>query len=131
MRVTGAVLVMGLLTGAAWSDEVPVETGRLGKQEITLHVHPFLLADELDVLRKVLVNKDVLAVLVPAKGGYAALSVSPDDGFIRDGVPVESAVALAQLPDAETARTETLKACDAARKGRADCVVVLEIAPRK
>ena len=69
-------------------------------------------------------------IFVPEGGGHAAMAMAPDDGFIRDGAAVKSAVALAGLPDAATAGAEAVKACEALRKGTAACVVVLEIAPK-
>jgi hypothetical protein len=36
---------------------------------------------------------------------------------------------VADLPDAETATAEALKACDAARKGEAPCVILLQVSP--
>ncbi|MFZ1471038.1 MAG: hypothetical protein WAT09_18980 [Paracoccaceae bacterium] len=119
-----------LVAGQAFAAEVPVETATLDTAEITLHLHDFLQKDELATLRLVMSNADALALFVPKAGGYAALAVSPDDGFIRDGKPVESAVALAELPDAETAAANALKACDDLRKGSAPCVVVLSVAPK-
>ena len=116
---------------AAGAGGVPTESARLGESRVTLHVHPFLSGQELTALRLVMSNEDALAVFVPAKGGYAAMAVSPDDGFIRDGVPVASAVALAGLPDADTATAQALAGCDSAKAGAAPCVVVLEVAPAK
>ncbi|MBK6466895.1 MAG: hypothetical protein IPL38_16695 [Rhodobacter sp.] len=117
------------LAGPALAGETPVETATLGEAKITLHVHDFLLEDELMALRLVMTNEDALALFVPKSGGFAALAMSPDDGFIRDGAPAKSAVALADLPDAGTAAAEAAKACDGLRKGKSPCVVVLEIAP--
>lgn len=116
---------------AAGAGGVPTESARLGESRVTLHVHPFLSGQELTALRLVMSNEDALAVFVPAQGGYAAMAVSPDDGFIREGVPVASAVALAGLPDAETAAAQALAGCDSAKSGAVPCVVVLEVAPAK
>jgi hypothetical protein len=111
-------------------DAVPVETATLGDAQITLHLHPFLNSEELDLLRVVMTSKEALALFVLGTKGHAAMAASPDEGFIRDGVPPASAIALADFADAETARTDVLTACDAARKGAAPCVVILEIAPK-
>lgn len=127
-----AVLGLGALPVLA--QEVPVETAKLGKSNVTLHVQPFLTEEELATLRLVMTNKDALAVFVPGKpGSFAALAVSPDEGFIRDGQPVASAQALADFKDGATAATEAMAACDAARakKSKAPCVVVLEVGPVK
>lgn len=131
MKSVGLVAALAAFgASAASAGIVPMEEATLGKAQITLHVHDFLKDDELAALRLVLVNSDALALFVPKSGGHAAMAVSPDEGFIRDGALVKSAVALADLPDAATAQTEAVKACDALRKGKAACVVVLEVAPK-
>ena len=77
-------------------------------------------AEELATLRVVGSNEEALKLFVVSDKGHAAIAVSPDEGFIRDSAPVPSAIAVADLPDAETATAEALKACDAARKGECD-----------
>jgi hypothetical protein len=129
MRIAG-ILGIILMAGQATAADVPVETATLGKAEVTLHVHPFLSDEELVALRLVLTNEDALALFVPGKGGHAALAVSPDDGFIRDGALVKSAVALAEMADAAAASVGALTACEAAKAGKAACVVVLNVAPK-
>lgn len=131
MRVLVAVAGVGLVATAAAAQDVPVETATLGKAAITLHIHPFLKEDELATLRLVATNEQALALFVPSQKGFSAMALSPDDGLIRDGQPVPSAIALADLPDAETARLRAAEACDKARSGKAPCVVVLEVAPAK
>lgn len=126
--------VLGLTALPVLAQDVPVETAKLGKSNVTLHVQPFLTEEELATLRLVMTNKDALAVFVPGKpGSFAALAMSPDEGFIRDGQPVGSAMALADFKDAAAAATEAMAACDAARKpkSKASCVVVLEVGPAK
>lgn len=130
MKRIAAFTLATLIAGAAHAQEVPNETAELAGSQVTLHLHPFLTEEELATLRLVQSNKDALAVFVPGKAGFAALAVSPDDGFLREGALVPSAVALAELPDAETAAAEAVKACDAAKKGKAPCVVVLDVAPK-
>lgn len=128
-----AILVMGALVAgitAAQAQEVPVETGALAGSAITLHVQPFLTPEELTTLRLVMTNEQALAIFVPdAAKGFAAMAAAPDEGFIREGKPVASAVAIAGLASAEEARDAALKGCEAARKEGAACVTVLEIAP--
>lgn len=119
-----------LATPALAQDAVPVETATLDKSQITLHLHPFLNTEELDLLRVIMMSKEAMALFLPGDKGHAAIAVSPEEGFIRDGAPPASATALADFPDAETARAETLKICDAAKKTAAPCVVILEIAPK-
>lgn len=127
MRVALAVLAAGLAS-AAWAEDVPVETMELGKTVITLHTHAFLTEEELATLRLVGSNKDALALFVPEGGGFAAIAVAPEEGFVRAGVPVASATAVARLPDADTARNDALQGCNDARTTASDCVVVLEVA---
>lgn len=127
-----AKLLLGAMLLAAAplaAQPVPVETSTLGTSAITLYLHPFLTAEELTTLRLVMTNEQALSLFVPGTLGHAALAVSPDDGFIRVGAPMGSATAVADLPDAEAARTGALAGCDAARQGEAPCVIVLEIAP--
>ena len=132
--VLAAVLALGT-AGTAFAQGEPVETADLGTSRITLHVHDFLSGDELAALRLVMVNADALALFVPAGsaegGGYAALAMAPDEGFIVDGAAVKSAVALAGLPDAATAEAEAVAGCDAQRVSVAPCVLVLEVAPKE
>lgn len=129
MKAMFAAAVVMVATGAAAQDGVATEVTTLGASQVTLHLHDFLGEDELTVLRLVAKDANALALFVPAGEGFAAMAASPDDGFIRDGAPVSSAVALSGLADAATAQTDALAACEAARKGAAACVLVLEIAP--
>lgn len=124
-----AALVL-IAAGAGAQTAVPIESGTQGSVGITLHVHPFLAPEELSALRLVLTNEQALDLFVPKGSGFAALAVSPEDGFIRDGALAASAQALGELPDAGAARAAATSACDALRKGASPCVVVLEIAPQ-
>lgn len=126
----GAVAVV-LAAGAVQAADVPVETAVLGKSQVTLYLHDFLTEEEMATLRLVLSNEQALQIFVPDNKGFAAMAASPADGFIRGGQPVPSAVALAGLPDAATAEAEALKACEAAKTGRAACVTVLKVTPGK
>lgn len=129
MKTPILTLVMLAAAGAALA-EVVLEKAVLGASEVTLMPHPFLSEEELATLRLVLTNEQALAIFVPGKPGtFAALAVSPDEGLIREGAPVASAVALADFSDIEAARTAAIAACAAAKKAEADCVVVLEVAP--
>lgn len=127
-----AAIFAGLaLAGAAGAAGVPFEKAELGSSEVTLYLHDFLTEEEVTTLRLVLTNTEALAIFVPAgKDGFAALAVSPEDGLIRDGKPVPSATALAGFDHPDTAETEAKKACDAARKGSAPCVLVLAVGPK-
>ncbi len=126
----GVALVVGLATACA-AEAVKTETGELGGSSITLHLQPFLTEAELATLRVVMTNPDALAIFVPdSSKGFAALAVSPDDGFLPAGAPAASAQAIAGLADQATAAKDALAACDKLRKGETACVLVLEIAPR-
>lgn len=125
LRVAAVALCAGM---PATAGDVPVERMELGKSAVTLHVHPFLTEEELRTLRLVGSNRDALALFVPEGGGHAAIAVAPEEGFVRNGVPVASAVAVARLPDAEAAQKEALAGCDAARTTKSACVIVLEVA---
>ncbi|MDB5666552.1 hypothetical protein [Cypionkella sp.] len=126
----GAAMVMGLASVAS-AQQVKTEVAELDGFSITLHQHAFLTQSELATLRVVMSNRDALALFVPdSSKGFAALAVSPDDGFLPEGAPAKSAQAIGGLPDAATAAQAALAACDGLRKGAASCVLVLEIAPK-
>ena len=126
----GVALAFGLVTSGV-AEAVKTETGELGGSNITLHLQPFLTEAEVSTLRVVMTNPDALAIFVPdTSKGFAALAVSPDDGFLPAGAPASSAQAIGGLPDAASAAKDALAACDKLRKGEADCVLVLEIAPK-
>ncbi len=117
-------------TRAVWAEpSVPMETAINGAATVTLYLHPFLTGAELATLRLVATDAQALSLFVPSGTGHAALAVSPREGFVRDGALVASAVAIGGLPDATSARTAALAACDTARRAKAACVVVLEVAP--
>src|SRR3990167_1622992 len=84
---------------------------------------------EVATLRVIGTNEEALKLFVVSDKGHAAIAVSPEDGFIRDGAPVASAIAVADLPDAETAKADALAACDAARNGASPCVILLQVSP--
>lgn len=130
---TAGVLALGAalaLAGGAMAGSVPVETNVLDGAKITLHTHPFLDATELATLRLVLTNSQALALFLPDHQGFAAIAVAPDEGFIRNGAPVASAVALGGMPDARTANAQALATCDAKRNASGQaCVIVLELGP--
>jgi hypothetical protein len=149
MRWGCIAIVVALWAGIACAQEaseVPVETAELGQNVVTLHLYPFLTEEELALLRLVATNEDALALFVPQQDGaveqgevpepgkHAAMAVSPVEGVLRDGVPVPSAIAVGQLPDAETARASATEQCNAARekqrKRDPECVVVLEVMPK-
>jgi hypothetical protein len=119
-----------LATIPALAQTVPTEVFTLDAVDVTLHLHPFLTEDEASTLRIVGQSPDALALFLPAGASFGAIALSPEEGFIRDGQPVESASAVADLPDAVQARDAALAECNAARTGGPACVVVLEIAPR-
>ena len=126
--ILAAALGLGL-AGGAFAQDVATEVTTLGGSTVTLHLHNFLTEEELATLRVVGASEEALKLFVVSDKGHAAIGVSPDEGFIREGAPVASAIAVADLPDAETATTEALKACDAARNGEAACVILLQVSP--
>lgn len=127
------IFAMALIAGTAqaqavMAQNVPVEVSKLAGQQIKLHVYPFLTELDLKTLRLVATNKQALQLFITTKG-YSAIAVAPDEGFAPGGAPAPSAVALGDFADAATAATEAAKACDAKRKGKEPCVVVLEVGP--
>jgi hypothetical protein len=133
MRVWWSTLVGALALGAVTGASAQAPTGEqytLDGVDVAVLIHDFLTEDEVMMLRLVGQNRDALSLFVPEGDGFAALAVAPDEGFVRDGMPVESATAISGLPDLESARASALEACNAARTGGVDCQVVLEIAPR-
>lgn len=137
MRIAALAVAGMLVAGFAAAQEaaeVPVETAELGDNVVTIHLHPFLTEEEISLLRLVATNADALALFVPEPGGHAAMAVSPDEGFVRDGAPVASAIAVGQLADSAAARASATEQCNAARqkqrKRDPECVVVLEVVPK-
>lgn len=123
-------LVAALLAAPAFAQTVPTEVFTLDAVDVTVHLHPFLTEEEATTLRFVGQSPDALALFLPAGNKFGAIALAPEDGFIRDGQPVDSASAVADLPDATQARDAALMECNAVRSGGPSCVIVLEIAPR-
>lgn len=125
------VPLLALTAAAATAQSVPNETARLGGQQITLHLHPFLTADEAAMLRLVASNEQALAVFITNPGRHSALALAPAEGFVRNGQPVASAFAISDLQTPQDARTGALEGCERARRNGPNCVVVLEVAPAR
>ncbi len=134
-KLSGWGLVAVLAAGTAWAGDAPVEVSKLDGSQVTLHVYPFLKDEELRTLRLVATNRDALSVFLPSKDNkhFAALALSPDDGFLADGAPAATAVALGDFPDAATAAKATVDACNAkrAKTAKKSCGTVLEVGPAK
>lgn len=133
-KTVGRGLAIGLICAAATgavavAQAIEVEEAVLGDATVRLYLHPFLTSDELTTLRLVMTNEQALALFVPNADGFAALAAAPAEGVIREGQPVASAIALAELPDAAAASKAATAACDQAKAGGEPCVVVLEVAP--
>jgi hypothetical protein len=129
--ILGYIAFGAALLGSAAQAEVGVESAVLGNYTITLHLHPFLTADDLSILRYVLTSEDGLALFVPQGAeGFAAMAASPEDGFMKGAEPATSVMALAGLPDAQTAAKDAIAGCQAATVAPSACVVVLDIAPK-
>ncbi len=126
----GFGVAAAVMATASVAQDAVAEEFELDGVSVTVLAHDFLTEEELMTLRLVGQNSEALAVFVNVGDGFAALAVAPDEGFVRGGVPVNSASALSDLPDLNAARAAALEACNAARDGGADCEVVLEIAPR-
>jgi hypothetical protein len=122
-------LLAAMAAPASAQHAVPTEVTEAGNVTVTLHLHPFLEPVELETLRLIAASPEARLMLFGEAGGHAAIAVAPQEGFLRDGVPPDSAKALSQLPDIETARIDSLAACNAVRTTAQDCVVVLELAP--
>ncbi len=127
--------VMGLgfavvMAGSAVAQTAPTEVKTLKGQKVTVHIQPFLNADELRMLRLVQTNKQALALFITSEGGYSAMAASPGDGLVRDGGFPASVIAIGDLPDAATAATAALDSCNAKRKSSEACVLVLEVGPK-
>lgn len=125
-----AAFVAGAIA-TAHANPTTSERYDLANAQVTLHVYDFLDEDELATLRLVGQNEEALALfLTEGTGGFGALAVAPADGFIRQGMPAESAVALSDLPDIDRAKAAAVAECNSLRSGGRACEVVLEIAPR-
>jgi hypothetical protein len=121
-------MITALLAIPAFAQDAAVETTEVEGTVVRLHVHDFLKADELQVLRLVATNADARGVFVPEGEGFAALAVAPREGFVRKGAPVPSATAVAGAETAEAAAAQATEACNGAKKRGPDCVIVLEVA---
>lgn len=125
----GIAAALTLTTGAATAQDVMREIYHLDGVEVRVVTQPFLTEEELMTLRLVGQSRDALSLFVTDAAGYSALAVAPDEGFVRAGMPVGSAMALSGLVSAGAARDAALAACNEARAGGAACVIVLEVAP--
>lgn len=130
-RFVAMTLAVAMLASPLAAQTVRTEVSRLGDQQVTLYVHPFLTEEELTTLRLVATNQQALSLFVTRPGRHTAIAIAPAEGFIRGGQPVPSATALSDLPNAATARADAAKTCNAAKSGGPDCVVVLEVAPAR
>ena len=116
------------MAGLAAADEtVRNETLRAGNFAVTIHLHSFLTSEERDALRQIGSSEDAMLTFIGGSDGHAAIAAAPGKGFFRDGMPVPSAVAMSQLPDAASARRTAIEACKNA--AGENCVVLLEAAP--
>jgi hypothetical protein len=130
MRKAAVMSVVAAWAGMAAADLPPAETAVIGGAKVTVYTMNFLTAEEVAALKLVLVNEAALQLFVPkGSAGFAAMAVSPEDGFIRDGGLVPSATAIAGVASAEEAAAAALAGCNGAKAGKAGCVVVLEVAP--
>lgn len=126
MRAMMLALCAALSAGAA-AAEVAVEETKDKGVTVRLHLHPFLTDEERTTLRLVATNADARALFIPQGTGFAALALAPGEGFIRAGLPVQSATAIGGAQDAAAAEAEARAECDRKRSGGDACVTVLEV----
>lgn len=132
MRPILAALAVILTPAPLSAQTVPTETSRLGDRQVTIHLHPFLTAEETALLRAVASSEQALALFVTGnRRRHAAIAVAPAEGLVRSGQPVASAFAIADLRTPADARTGALEGCMRARRSGPDCVVVLEVGPAR
>ena len=116
--------------GAALAQDAAArEVTRADGVEITLHRFDWLRADDLATLQAIAQSAEAREMLLGPGGDFAALALAPADGLLSPDGVAQTAQAVAQLPDAETARTRALELCNGARQGGAACAIVLEVAP--
>ena len=125
-----SVVATVAFAGASLAQQATVESYQLDGVEVQVIVHPFLTEEEVATLRLVGQNRDALGLFIAEGTGYSALAIAPDEGFIRNGVPIASAMALSGLETAEAARQAATQACDEARQGGQPCAIVLEVSAR-
>lgn len=130
MARAGAFFAALMTLSAPLHAEVATEVSTVGAYTITLYVQPFLTEEDLSILRMIATSQEALALFVPGAAGFSAMAASPDDGFIKDGAPVPSVVALGGLPDAAAAMAGAVSGCAAAASTKTACVPLLEIAPK-
>lgn len=106
------------------------EVTTLGTHIITITLHPFLSDEDLTVLRFIASAPEALALFITSNDGHAAIAVSPDEGFVKDGAPTAGVGALGGLPDAETAARDAVAACQKSATTPTPCQVILQISPK-
>ncbi len=131
-RLSAALLALPLaalpiLPAAA--QDAPSEVTRADGVEITLHRFGWLRGDDLAMLEAIARSAEARMMLLGPGGDFAALALAPAEGLLAGEGVSASAQAVAQLPDARTARDRALELCNGARRGGQPCVVVLEVAP--
>jgi len=126
------ILILPAACLPALAQAVPAEQSQLGDRAVTLHLHPFLTAEETAMLRTVATNEQALALFVQGeRDRFAAIAAAPAEGFVRAGQPPASAFAIADLRTPEDARTGALEGCERARQSGPPCVVLLEVGPAR
>jgi len=126
-----ALLSAALLAPAALAQTaVPTETAQHSAATVTLHLHPFLQPGELAILRQLAGSEAAMQAFLSGRPGHAAIAAHPAQGFFRNGQPVASATAMADLPDPESARREASANCQRLSRQRSACVILLEATPR-
>lgn len=127
-RIAGLAM---LGAGAAMADLPPLETGEVGGSEVRLYTLNFLTAEEVTVLRRFLGGSAMtLSQLLPV-GGYGAVAVAPEEGYLSaGGLKERSVVGVGGMGSAEAADRAALAGCDALRRTVSRCIVILRVAPK-
>lgn len=124
-----AVVWTGAVPPLAAQEAPPRDVTRADGVEMTLHRFDWLRPDDLATLTAIMQTAELRTMLLGPGGDYAALALAPADGLLAPEGVAATAQAVAQLPDAQTARARALELCDGARRGGRSCAVVLEVAP--
>ena len=128
--VVATSLSLAIAPTTASAQDIASETYNVDASEVTIYLHDFLTETDIDALRILAQSTDALALFISSPGTFGAVAVAPGEGFLVDGIPAESVVAISDLPSAEDADLAAREACDELRSDTAPCVVTLAVAPR-
>jgi hypothetical protein len=123
-----AILAFGLAAGAAQADLPPVQAGDFPDVTVAIWTYLSLSDEEIGLLNSFLDQPAALQGWLPLTG-HGALAFAPDEGLLRQGARVPSAVAVGGMASREAASAAALAGCDALRQSAQPCLVVLQVAP--